>query len=211
MNCESIAEKMSELASRSLAESELLACMDHVASCQDCTDALRGAEALFELQDRDAGATPAGLFAKIMGEVTNAPAGRETSHRFWLGAGFGGAMAASLFAAALALGWFGNITTNEPEMAEFLIALHEPREMDIAIETDQPLLGATITILLSGDVELEGFAGRRELTWTEDLKAGINRLRIPVLAMGTRGGQMVVRLTHPLSEQVFIIRLRTDG
>ena len=53
--------------------------MDHVASCPDCRDALRGAEALFELQDRDTGATPAGLFSKIMGGVTNAPAGRETS------------------------------------------------------------------------------------------------------------------------------------
>lgn len=211
MNCEFVADKMSELASRSLAENELAACMDHVRSCADCNDALRGAEALFELQGRDTDVAPAGLFARVMDKVSDAPAQRESSHRFWWGAGFGGAIAASFFAAALALGWFGNLTTNEPEMAEFLIALHEPREMDIAIETDQPLQGATITILLSGDVELDGFPGRRELTWTEDLEAGINRLRLPVLAMGDGGGKMVVRLTHPLSEQVFIVRLRTEA
>ena len=210
MNCEFVADKMSELASRSLAQNELATCMDHVESCSDCSDALRGAEALFALQGRDTDVTPTGLFARVMDKVTDAPAQRESSHRFWWGAGFGGAIAASFFAAALALGWFGNITTHEPEMAEFLIALHEPREMDIAIETGQPLQGATITILLSGDVELDGFPGRRELTWTEDLAAGINRLRLPVIAMREGGGQMIVRLTHPLSEQVFIIRLKTD-
>jgi len=210
MNCEAVADKISVLASRSLAENERLACMDHVASCSDCSDALRGAEALFELQGRDVAATPSGLFEKVMAKITDAPAERGSSHRFWLGAGFGGAVAASLFAAAFALGWFGNIKTNVPEMAEFVVALNETREMAIAIETDQALPGAIITILLSGAVELDGFAGRRELTWTEDLEAGINRLRLPVFAMGEGGGQLIVRLTHPLSEQVFIIRLRTD-
>lgn len=210
MNCESVADKIGELASRSLAANELAACMNHIVSCSDCSDAVRGAEALLELRGRDTAVTSTGLFARIMAQVANAPAERESSLRFWWGAGFGGAMAASVFAAALALGWFGNVTTHEPEMAEFLVALHEPREMAIAIETDRPLQGATISILLSGDVELDGFAGRRELTWTEDFEVGINRLRLPVLALAEGGGILVVRLTHPLSEQVFIIRLKTD-
>ena len=174
-------------------------------------DARRGADALATLKNRELDNAPDGLFDQLMSNAVLSQNSHGGGQRFWLGAGFGGAVAASLFALALALGWFGSIATNEPEIAEFLVALNEPRQMDVAIETDRPLQGATISILLSGDIELDGFSGRRELTWSEDLEAGINRLSLPVLAMGERGGQMVVRLSHPLSEQVFIIHLRTDA
>ena len=45
---------------------------------------------------------------------------------------------------------------SDPEIAQFYIAQNEPRQMDIAIETDQVLLGATIRILVAGSVEIDG-------------------------------------------------------
>ena len=60
-------------------------------------------------------------------------------------------------------------------------------------------------------MEIDGAGGRREFNWTEDLDAGINKLSLPVLASGEGGGQMLVRLTHPDSEQIFVIDLRTDS
>lgn len=96
-------------------------------------------------------------------------------------------------------------------MAEFVVTLGEPRNMDIAIETGMPLDGASISVLLSGGVELDGYDDRRELTWTTDLEAGINRLSLPVVAIDPAGGKMVVRLDHPDSEQVFVVRLKTKA
>jgi hypothetical protein len=60
-------------------------------------------------------------------------------------------------------------------------------------------------------VEIDGYGTRRELSWSEDLDAGVNRLSLPVTASGFEGGQMVVRLEHPLSEQVFVVQLPVDG
>jgi hypothetical protein len=40
---------------------------------------------------------------------------------------------------------------------------------------------------------------------------GVNKLSLPLLASGIGGGQMVVRLSHPDSEQMFVINLPVDG
>ncbi len=83
--------------------------------------------------------------------------------------------------------------------------------MNIAIETDQALLGATIRILVAGSVEVDGFGDQREITWVDDLDAGTNRISLPLIATGNDGGKVVVRLSHPKSEQIFIVDLKSDG
>jgi hypothetical protein len=210
MNCETVAEHIGRFVSGNLRPEQLVGCKQHIAGCPRCADALRGAEALALLKRRDTGDAPAGLFEKMSNELGEAAGQGRTGHRFWLGTGFGGAIAASLFALALALGWIGTPTTHAPEVAEFMAALSEPRSMNVAIETDRPLEGARISILLSGGIELDGYGSRREVTWNADLQAGVNRLTLPVIAVDQAGGQIVVRLSHPHSEQVFVVRLKTD-
>jgi hypothetical protein len=173
-------------------------------------NATRGAEALATLKNREVGNAPDGLFDQLISETVLPQNAHRNTTRFWLGTGFGAAVAASIFAIAVTFGWFGEQSAGEVDSAQFQIALHEPREMDIAIETDKALKGATISISLAGNVEISGFAGQRELTWAEDLDAGINRLSLPLIATGEDGGQVVVRLSHPKSERVFIVNLRTE-
>jgi hypothetical protein len=96
-------------------------------------------------------------------------------------------------------------------VAEFVVAVREPRNMEIAIETDRPLYGASISIILTGGVELDGYGSQRELNWTADLDAGINRLSLPVVASKSSGGQIVVRMSHPESERVFVVQLKTNA
>jgi len=83
--------------------------------------------------------------------------------------------------------------------------------MHLAIETEQALPGAEISILLSGAVEIDGTGGRRELSWIDNLDAGVNKLSLPLLASGDGGGRMIVRLSHPDSEQLFVIELPLEG
>ena len=92
-----------------------------------------------------------------------------------------------------------------------MVSLDEPRNMNIAFETDRRLDGATITILLSGNVEIDGYGPQRELSWSEDLDAGVNRLSLPVIANGLGGGQIIVRLEHPRSEQLFVVTLPVES
>ena len=210
MNCEKIADIMPDIASGNLSSTLLADCRQHIAHCRECREALRGAEALAVLKNRDTGGVPAGLFDKISAGLETGPGRGRMRQGFWLGTGFGGAVAASILALALIFGWVSPPVEQTPDAAEFIVALNEPRNMDIAIETDRPLEGASISILLSGGVELVGYGDRRELRWTTDLDAGINRMSLPILAIDPAGGQMVVRLSHPDSEQMFVVQLKTE-
>jgi hypothetical protein len=173
-------------------------------------DAQRGSEALMELRRREIDGPADELFDRIVTTATN-DSHRVSNQRFWMGTAFGGAVAASLFAIAFFFGWTDSKQNPTESTAEFVVALGEPRQMNLAFETDRQLYGATISILLSGDVEIDGYGIQRELTWSEDLDAGVNRLTLPVLANGIDGGKMIVRMTHPLSEQIFVINLPTES
>jgi len=212
MDCHDVFEIISSRESDSIDESEIRVYMEHIAECDECRNAMRGADALRVLKNRHLVADPDELFANVMATVTRPRVkGQARNKGFWLGTSVGSVVAAGLFALALTFGWFDEFATNIPLTPEFVVALGEPRQMDIAIETDRPLVGASISILLAGDIEIDGYKGQRELSWQADLEAGVNRLSLPVYAIGIDGGQVVVRLTHPLSEKVFVIKLRTDA
>jgi len=200
---------MTSLAAGTLPDEQNIACMNHIADCSDCDDALQGAIAMQTIRSRQTEAAPQGSFERIMRRTFDVTERQSSGQRFWLGAGFGGAIAASLLALAFALGMLA--VPEQPEVAEFMLSMEESRPMHVAIEADRPLQDATISILLSGDVQLEGFGDRRELSWTDDLDAGVNKLTLPLKAVGESGGQMVVRLSHPDSEQLFVVQLKTDG
>jgi len=212
MNCEWVADRISDLVAERLPTGERAQCLGHIAGCPDCSDAYRGASALLELRAQPVEAAPAGLFERVMERaVEGTPRHQAGRGRFWLGTAFGGAIAATLLVAALALGWLVRPPADDSTMAEFYVSREETRPMYLAIEADKPLPGARISVLLSGNVQLDGFGDRRELSWNDDLEAGINKLTLPLIAVGADGGQMVVRLSHPDSEQVFVVRLKLDS
>jgi hypothetical protein len=211
MNCEIVSTNIQAIATQSLADELFAANMKHIETCPDCRAALRGAEALVELSRRDIERPSEELFDQIIKSATSRSGHEIDNRRFWAGAGFGGIIAASIFAMALVFGWTDGFRAAVPEAAEFIVALNEPRQMNLAFETDRRLDGATISILLSGDVAIDGYGLQRELTWTENLDAGVNRLSLPVIANGINGGQMIVTMTHPLSEQVFVIDLLAES
>ena len=211
MNCTDIAEKIESLATGELPAEQRDACMVHIKGCRDCADALRGSMAMQTLRRQALEPAPEGLFERIVEDVTTIEPKRRTSKRFWQGAAVGGALAASLLAAALMLGVLIRPVATAPQAAEFFVSSSEARIMNIAIEADRALPGATITILLSGNVQVDGYGSRRELSWSDDLEMGVNKLSLPLLASGIGGGQMVVRLSHPDSEQMFVINLPVDG
>lgn len=211
MNCETMTRNLSDFVSSTLSSTVFADCEQHIARCPDCRNAVHGAEALASLRNRDLRDMPTGLFEEIKTRLVTTPEPGRSGQRFWQGTGFGGAIAASLFALALTFGWIGPPIDEAPDTAEFTVALSEPRNLDIAIEMDRPLQAASISILLSGGIEIDGYGSQRELHWTTDLDAGINRLTLPILAVNPAGGQIVVHLSHPDSERVFVIRIITDA
>ena len=211
MNCESVAENIRALAEGKLQGQEKAACMNHISACQDCSDALRGVRAMLVVRDQATVPGSERVFNRVMSKSGYDPQYEASRKGFWLGAGFSGAIAASLLAVAFVLGLLGSPAVEAPQAAEFYVSTQEVRPMNIAIEADKLLEGAEISILLSGDVEIDGFGERNELSWTDDLEPGVNQLTLPVRAIGDGGGQMVVRLSHPDSEQIFVVQLKLDS
>lgn len=208
MNCSHVAEKIPALARGLLSGADRATCLDHIDACDDCGDALRGAEAMQLLRRRQCQEAPEGLFARVL-DAVSLTAGPGSARRFWLGAAAGSGIAASLFAAVVMMGLL--VRPVEAPHQEFRVSVHEARTINIAFEASQALPGAQINILLSGDVEIDGTGGRRELSWVDDLEAGVNKLSLPILASGDTGGQMVVQLRHPDSEQMVVIDLPVEG
>lgn len=208
MNCEFVADHMAKIVYAKLPRGVMAECRKHLFECPDCTDAVRGAEALALLRNCGSESVPEGLFDKLSSALQEPAAAEEpTRPRFWLGTGIGGAIAASLFAVAVTIGWIGPSPVEPTDMGEFTVSVYEPTVMNVAIEADRPLENASISIFLTGDVEIEGFWGQRELTWVTDLEEGVNRLSLPVVALDENGGKMVVRLEHPDSEQVYVVKV----
>ena len=211
MNCAEFSKQLTALATDAMPKASRDDCLAHAACCAGCNAALRGRHATLAMQQLSIDEPPAELFERITAEVTRSQPQRGRSRSFWTGATFGGAVAASLLAIVLALGVLELPATQPKSVAEFYVSVDEARMMHIAIEADRALPGAEISILLTGNVEVGGFGSRRELNWSDDLEAGVNKLSLPLIASGAGGGQLVVRLSHPDSEQLFVIELPLDG
>ena len=206
MNCDFIADNMAQVVYARLPKEKMAQCRRHLFTCSECADAVRGAEALALLRNCGQRAVPEGLFDKLSSALQEPSQDLASSgKRVWAYAGLGSVLAASLLVAVMGIGWVGQDVDESEYVAQFAAAVSEPTIMNVAIEADRPLQDATISILLSGDVALDGFGGEREVTWITNLEQGVNRLQLPVIALDASGGKMIVRLDHPDTEQVYVV------
>lgn len=210
MKCQDYVEQAQTGALGVMEEHERWLALQHISSCDDCRDALRGAEVLRFLSNQPAEPVPAGARARMLDQVDR-PRAQGSRRDFWRGAGAGSGLAAAIFTAIVSFGLLqpGN---QQPatEVADFYVSTALPREMNIAIDAETALPGATLSLTLYGGIELAGYATQRHLSWTTDLEAGVNRLALPIIALDETGGQVIVRLDHPDSHQEFLVQVRHD-
>src|SRR5262245_33990186 len=80
----------------------------------------------------------------------------------WIGAAAGAAVA--LVATFLLL----NPPQSEPQEAGITLSLNEMREIDVLIDSDRELPGATIRVAVTGGVALDGFDNEHIVDWQAD-------------------------------------------
>ena len=107
----------------------------------------------------------------------------------WIGAALGGAVATVLTLMLLQ-------PTTEPRPPGITLALNEMRDIDVLIDSERALDDATIRILASGSVVLDGFENEREIDWRTHLAQGSNMLSLPVVARSRGAGQLVAVVEH---------------
>lgn len=106
----------------------------------------------------------------------------------WIGALLGGAVATVLTLMLL--------RPMEPSAPGITLALNEMRDIEVLIDSERALEDATIRIVASGSVALDGFDNEREIDWQTHLAQGSNMLSLPVVARSKGAGQLVAVIEH---------------
>ena len=118
--------------------------------------------------------------------------GFATRWETWAGAALGGAVAAALT--------FVLLRTVDPAAVspqpQLALTLHETRNVDVLIDSERELKGATIRIAASGSIALDGFDDERHVDWQADLEPGSNLLSLPVVALTAGKGRLVAVVEH---------------
>lgn len=145
-----------------------------------------------------------GFVDRAFAKATSRPAARQPNERFsplahlasrwetWIGAALGGAVAAVLTLILLR----PLDETNQPTPMGISLALNETRAIDVLIDSERELEDATIRIVATGSVALDGFENEREIGWRTHLERGSNVLSLPVVARSTGQGQLVAVIEH---------------
>jgi hypothetical protein len=113
------------------------------------------------------------------------------SWHLWLGAALGGAVAATLVLALVR-----PEVPAVPASAPLALTLHEARNIDVLVDSERDLKDASIRIVASGSVALDGFENEHEIDWRTDLRHGSNLLTLPVIARSPGAGQLVAVIEH---------------
>lgn len=131
-------------------------------------------------------------FAKATGQSPVPPRSRlahlASRWETWIGAVAGAAVAI-----ALMLVLWSPTQNREPGIT---LALNEMRDIDVLIDSERALDDATIRIVATGSVVLDGFENEREIDWRAHLAKGSNMLSLPVLARSAGAGQLVAVIEH---------------
>jgi hypothetical protein len=109
----------------------------------------------------------------------------------WAGAALGAAAAVALTVVLLR-----PIESTSVQAPSIGLALNEAREIDVLIDSERDLAGATIRIVVTGGIALDGFDDEREIGWQANLQRGSNLLSLPVVARAAGKGQLVAVIEH---------------
>jgi hypothetical protein len=210
MNCTDFQNQIDDYCSGALSSKLKSDCEAHLASCSECSSAVDDLNHLLASLKAMPVIEPSKGFAERALRVAIDQGSVEQNvghhHRRGFVVGFGSAAAAAL-ALWVVVGIFPQQTppdTNgNSEMAmveegipEITIALNEQRDIRLAFFSSEDLKGATITLKMPEAVALVGYEGQRELVWKTSLVKGDNLLRLPVVATGSMGGQLVAHIKY---------------
>lgn len=206
MRCEEAVETIRMVGSQPGAS--LRAAMEHTDECADCQAALRAVEAMRTLRDEPAPAFAEGAIERAVERALATSPAQRYRRGFWTGLASGAALAATI--AALAVGVLLRDNGSTPvAIPEVRAALNQPSNVTVALDSPERLANAEVRVELRGGVELDGYAGQRELRWSTDLERGVNQLTLPVVAIDTHGGQVLVEVTHGQKRRTFLLDVRT--
>ncbi|SDK56040.1 hypothetical protein [Microbulbifer yueqingensis] len=182
-------------------EPELLA---HLRKCGECRDFAEDLRILRLLRSLPAPEPTPGFEERVL---RAASAGDEVARRVPSAIGWKLATAASLLLAViLALPEPGPVEP-VPGLAQAVTAAVIP--VTLALNSGRDLAGARIRVVMPEHLQLQGFENQRDLQWHTDLKAGANRLTLPVQRRSRSGVETIlIEIEHNGARREFRVPVR---
>lgn len=216
MKCTDIQKTLDDYIDETMSLAERKTVDSHIEQCASCRQALEEQKVIRQaLRSLPVVEASPGFEAKVFSAVRRQYGqdyvpGRGRSHNRFI-AGFATAMAASL---AL---WFAS-TMYTPEFDEqapqmIKLAMNQTRTVKLVFEAPTDLAEVTLSVALPENIELEGYAGQRQLVWQTSLNKGQNVLALPIMATGSGQGELVAQLSYGEKTKQFHLVLKTadDG
>lgn len=209
MQCTTFEQQLDDLLDGVLPAAEQATLQQHQQTCPACRQRYEQALALQAALRRLPVPGPSSGFASRV--LERARRRRDAAPGNWLkGAVAAGALISALFAGYLA----GNLSGTGENNGAITVTLapQQVRTVQLAFHSKQALEDVRLTLRLPEQVEIEGYPGRRELSWQTNLAQGSNRLQLPLLVRDRnwRGGELIARLEHPSGRREFRIQARVS-
>ncbi|HSG58618.1 MAG TPA: hypothetical protein VLA06_03730 [Woeseiaceae bacterium] len=163
-------------------------------------------ELLELLRELPAPEAPPGFYDRALARVAHRGSRRQRNR--WLATGFAAALAAT------AAFWVvAGLLLDKPELPHddaipgVTLALEQPRTVNFVFASATALDSAMLTISLPDGIELQGFPGRRQITWETSLREGKNLLPLTLVALSPAGGELLATLEHDARDRSFRLRV----
>ena len=198
MDCKQTDEMLDDLLDGALTDAEAGSLNAHAATCVACGELIERERALRQRLRRYGDLTMPTPDTTFFDDalVTAARSGTARQRNRWLLTGFGGAIAAGLALWIVAGVLLQAPQIDTPAVPAVTMALEEPRTVNLVFSSAEALDNAVLAVSLPHGVEIEGFAGQREITWETSLEEGKNILPLTLIATTSQGGELLATLTH---------------
>lgn len=147
----------------------------------------------------------AGFYDRALAKAVQEGRKREKSR--WVMTGFGGAIAAALAIWIVTGVFFTTPDIEDPALPSVTMALEQPQTLNLVFSSSTPLDNATMTVYLPDGIEVDGFAGQREITWMTSLSEGQNVLPLTLIATAPIGGELLATLRHEDDDKTFRLQV----
>jgi len=208
MNCHDIHNHCDTYLDHEMSDTQKRALEAHLESCPACRHYMQQAQdirdALTKLQ---APAMRPDFAVQAFNKVRQQNTAVAGSKRF---TGTGLALAASLALAGI-VGVFiyqPNSMEPQPEPNAIQISMQQPKSISVVFNAKEDLDQVTISIELSDNLALDGYAGKRTVSWNTPLQKGKNMLSLPIIATQSGNGTVIARLR--LGDQDKTFRIHVD-
>ncbi len=207
MNCTDIDTLLDDYLDHDLLVHEQRSVELHINNCTACQQSLKEAQAVREaLASLPLVEASDNFESRVFAEVRKQHQGGQHDRRFLNG--FVTALAASVFL------WVAVPMIFAPQESlsgsnTISVAMNETRPVRLLFEAPDAIEQVTLSIELPANVELKGYPGRSQLSWSTSLKKGQNVLALPINAIEAGKGELVAHLSYGDKTKTYRLILKT--